>query len=669
MLLSCKGIRTQYRGRIMRRATNRWLTVFFLCLCTVTQVAAQAEMDEDIEWRHYGGDSFGSKYSPAAQIDAENVHRLDIAWTWTSPDDTLGAEIGQRPGFFKATPLMIDGVLYLSTSFNQVAAVSAETGKTIWVHDPEAYKKGRPANTGWQHRGVAYWENATNDDRRIFMATGTGELIALNAEDGSPVRTFGTNGVVDLQAGIIRNEDERRHIGYNAAPAVIYDTIVLGCTVFDRPTSIEFARCPVRGFNAKTGKLEWSFDTLAQSDDPGSETWADKSWRYSGGANAWATFSADPALGYIYVPTGTPHNDYYGGHRKGDNLYAESLLCIEAATGRLVWHFQAIHHGLWDYDFPAAPTLIDLEVDGKSIHAVAQVSKQGFTYVFDRLTGEPLWPIVEKTVPQSDVPGEQTSPTQPFPTKPPAFVRQGISEDDLIDFTEEIKAMALDAVKDFKMGPMFTPPMVAGDGGKQTVIQVPGAAGGANWGGGGVDPESGYLFVQASNLPTPASVARGKEDQADYLVQFSAFPVMPNGLPIIKPPYGTVTAIDLNRGAIAWQVPHGEGPTNHPAIKHLKLGPLGASSHSFLSSGGPLVTRTLLFVNQAQADLASFSISATERFLRAFDKSTGAVVWERRMKLAPFGTPMTYVHESRQYVVLAAGGAGEPSQLVAFALP
>lgn len=661
----CARVRVYWLwGLVLIRLMIRLMNVLIWGLPVIAMSAAATELD----WRYYGQDAGGSKYSPAGLIHPENVSNLRVAWTWTSPDDTLGPRINLRPGFFKATPLMVRGALYLSTSFSQVAAVDAASGTTLWVYDPKAYEKGRPANSGWQHRGVAYWEDAKGDDRRILFATGTGDLIALRADSGETVAGFGENGRVDLQAGIIRSEDDRRQIGYNAPPMVVRDTVILGCTVMDRPTTVDFATCPIRGFDVRTGALKWAFNTVPQEDDPARDTWKEDSWKYSGAANAWATFSADPELGYVYVPTGTPHNDYYGGHRPGDNRYAESLLCLDAATGKLIWHFQAVHHGLWDYDFPAAPALADIEVDGKAIRAVAQVSKQGFTYVFDRVTGEPVWPIIEKPVPQSTVPGEQTSPTQPFPSKPPPFIQQGITEDDLIDFTPELKAAALEIARKFTLGPIFTPPTVVGAEGDRAVIQVPGAAGGANWGGSAVDPTTGYLYVQAANLPSPAGLVAGKEGQADFLVHFPALPVGPEGLPLVKPPYGTVTAIDLNQGTIAWQVPHGNGPVDHPAIRHLNLGPLGASSHSFLSSGGPLVTATLLFINQAQTQIPGFTLSATERFLRAFDKSTGKVLWEERMTLAPLGTPMTYVHAGRQYVVLAAGGAGEPSQLIAYSL-
>jgi|TARA_Y100000310_G_scaffold327305_1_gene393435 quinoprotein glucose dehydrogenase len=625
--------------------------------------------EDSIEWRYYGADAYGSKYSPASQIHAGNVNDLEIAWTWTSPDQELAEALKIRVGLLKVTPLMVGGVLYLSTSLNQVVALDAGTGKTKWRHDPKAYRKGRPANSGWQHRGLAYWESDDGEDRRILMATGTGELLALNALTGERIDTFGNDGAVDLHTNIIRNAGERRHLGNNAAPIVVKDVIVTSCIVRDFASRIEWPRCPVRGFDVRTGRLMWAFNTLAQEGEPGVETWEEESWRYGGGANAWATFSADPELGYVYVATGTPHNDWYGGHRKGDNHHAESLICIDVTTGKVVWKFQAIHHGLWDYDFAAAPTLANVVVDGKPVKIVAQVSKQAFTYVFDRVTGEPVWPIEERAVPQTDVPGEKTSLTQPFPTKPPPFARQGVTEDDLIDFTPELRAAAIEIMKDFVMGPIYTPPSLLKEDGTGGVMQVPSAAGGANWGGAGVDPETGILYVEAGNMFSMAGVAptKGGEGVAGYTMGRSKYPRGPEGLPILKPPYGTVTAIDLNLGTIAWQVPHGEGPTDHAAIKHLNLPPLGASSHSGQSNGGPLVTKTLLFVNQVQVGGRGFS--QTERFLRAFDKSNGEVLWEQRMNLAPHGTPMTYVHAGRQYVVVAAGGVGEEAQLVAFALP
>jgi quinoprotein glucose dehydrogenase len=638
-----------------------------LSLCTVAIADAHKGTAEDIEWRYYGFDAAGSKYSPASQINAGNVETLEVAWTWSSPDDKLAEKIRARAGYFKATPLMVGGVLYLSTSFSVVAAVDAGTGRTIWTHDPKAYEKGRPANSGWQHRGVGYWEDGS--DRRIVIATGTGELVALDAATGKPIPTFGVNGSVDLQADIIRNEADRRRIGYNAATMIVRDTVVTGCTITDGTRSIDWATCPVRGWAVRSGKLKWSFNTLPKAGESEIDTWEDGSWKYAGAANAWATFSADPELGYVYVPTGTPNNDWYGGHRKGDTRHAESLLCIDVTTGKLVWSFQAVHHGLWDYDFPAAPTLADIKVDGKSIKAVAQVSKQGFTYVFDRITGEPVWPIVERPVPQSTVPGEQTSATQPFPTKPPPFVRHGMTEDDLIDFTPKLKAEALEIMKNFKMGPIFSPPTLLDENGNGGTVQVPSAAGGANWGGAGVDPKSGLLYLQASNLYMVAAVGPGKEGEVRYSITGGVALQGPGGLPITKPPYGTVTAIDLNKGTIAWQVPHGQGPTDHPRLKGLNLPPLGASSHTYLSSGGPLITSTLLFINQAQVQAGSWSLSRTERFVRAFDKSNGDVLWEKKLKLAPYGTPMTYVHQGKQYVVLAAGGGGEPSELMAFALP
>lgn len=621
------------------------------------------------EWRHYGADGASSKYIPLAQINRDNVNQLQEVWRWDSPDNALQDTIRQRGSYFKPTPLMVNGRLYLSTSFNLVVAVDPATGKTLWEFDPEAYKQGRPANSGWQHRGVSYWESGS--DRRIIIATGTGELIALNADTGKPVSSFGDEGRVDLQAGITSSDAERRLIGYNSPVAIVKDTVVVGCTVTDGVRTKAMPTCHVRGFDVRSGAQRWIFHTVPQKGEPGVETWEDDSWQYSGNTNAWSMLSVDEELGYVYVPTGAATNDFYGGHRKGDNLYANSLLCINAENGELVWHFQTVHHDLWDYDLPAAPNLVDIVVDGKPIKAVAQISKQGFTYVFDRRTGEPVWPIEERPVPASSVPGEQAAATQPFPTNPPAFSRQGISEDDLIDFTPELREAALKIVEEFELGPLYTPPSLP-ENGKLGTLQLPSAAGGANWGGAGFDPELGYLFLQSANQPsfTALTAGGGQEGQVRY---FGSGRV-PNistlqGLPLIKPPYGVVTAIDLNRGEIAWQVAHGAGPKDHPAIAHLDLPDLGASSQTFLSTGGPLVTKSLVFFNQVQRESQSGGFSRTEFYLRAFDKLNGELVWEHKMDVAPFGTPMSYQYQGKQYIVVATGGGTASAQLVAYALP
>ncbi len=651
----------------MRKLFPLIATSFLLC-------SANPALAQDVDWPVYGGDGASSKYIALDQIHAGNVNKLEVAWEWNSVDDELlkSGATRQRPSYFKVTPIMVNGKLYTSTGFNIVVALDPATGKTLWQFDPKAYEQGgRPPNSGWQHRGVSYWEDAKKKDKRIFITTGLGELIALNADTGEPIKNFGNNGRVDLQEGITKNERERRQIGYNAPAAVVKNTIVVNCTVSDGVRSIEMPTCHVRGFDVLTGKQKWIFHTVPQKGEPGVETWEDNSWEYTGNTNSWTMSSVDHELGYVYVPTGTPSNDYYGGHRKGGNLYAETLLCIDAETGKLVWHFQGVHHGLWDYDFPAAPNLVDITVNGKKIKAVAQISKQGFTYVFDRKTGEPVWPIEEKPVPQSTVPGEKTSPTQPFPSKPAPFAKQGISEDDLIDFTPELKQKALKIVENYTLGPLFTPPTLPTETNLGT-LQVPSAAGGANWGGAGFDPATGYLFIQVANQQSVALLRAGNKERGepDYLgggraPDLSAL----NGLPLLKPPYGTITAINLNTGDIAWQVAHGDGPKDHPDIKHLNLPPMGNSSHSFLSTGGPLVTKTLLFVNQVQRDFDSPSYSTSEFYLRAFNKQNGKVVWELKMPVPPFGTPMSYQFAGKQYLVVATGGAGTDAKLVAYALP
>jgi quinoprotein glucose dehydrogenase len=412
------------------------------------------------DWPYYAGTLGSARYSPLDQITPENVVNLERAWKWDSADEALREKNPRlRAGYFKITPLVVDGVMYTSTALSQIAAIDPGTGETLWVHDPEAYL--RPgARRMYQHRGLAYWTNGTK--RRIVITTGTRQLITIDAETGKRDMIFGTDGWVDLGKGFDPPIIETQ-LYYSAPPLIVRDTIVVGGSMADEASNPGLPRGNIRGYDVETGDHKWTFNTIPVAGEYGVETWENDSWVNTGAANAWSMMSGDEELGYVYAPTGTPANDFYGGHRLGDTLFAESIVCIDVESGERVWHFQAVHHGLWDYDLPAAPILLDITVNGESIKALAQVSKQGFTYVFDRVTGDPVWPIEERPVPQSTVPGERTSPTQPFPTKPPPFELQGLTEDDLIDFTPELRQEALDFVKNYTMGPLFTPPSLITD--------------------------------------------------------------------------------------------------------------------------------------------------------------------------------------------------------------
>jgi quinoprotein glucose dehydrogenase len=415
------------------------------------------------EWPAYAGTYASARYSPLTQIDRDNAKNLHVAWRWKSPDQAI-KDADPRVGpsnTNESTPLMVGGTLYTSTSLSEVAAIDAVSGETKWVFDPKVYQNGLglPANLGWLHRGVAYWRSG--DDERIVILTAFAQMIALDAKTGKPVATFGTDGRVDLAQGLRRPVD-RDYYTMTSPPVIVRGVIVVGSSVMDWWGHRPSPPGDVRGFDATSGKLLWTFHTVAQGEEPGAETWANESWKETGNANVWAPISADEELGYIYLPVSTPTNDYYGGHRPGDGLYGESLVCLDVATGKKVWHYQLVHHGLWDYDPPAAPNLIDITVDGKRIKAVAQVTKQAFIYVFDRLTGQPVWPIEEQPVPASSVPGEQASKTQPFPTKPAAFDIQGARDENLIDLSPEIHKEAIDIAAAYDRGELFTPPTLRG---------------------------------------------------------------------------------------------------------------------------------------------------------------------------------------------------------------
>ena len=626
----------------------------------------------DGQWTVYGGDNGATKYSSLDQITSDNVNDLQIAWERPAVDQSI---LDQAPdisdgsfGFF-ATPLMVDGLLYAPNGVGLIEAFNPGTGETAWVQEP--MDEGPAAYRGVVTRGVAYWTDG--NDRRLIVQRGQW-LVALNAQTGRPYPDFGDGGRVDLTTGL--GEDARYR--WRGVPLVVRDVVVVGQSMTDTFVTKEGARGDVRAFDVRTGDLRWVFHTVPRAGEFGTDSWDDESWEYSGHAPVWALMAADEELGYLYMPVSSSTNDMYGGHRVGDNLFSQSLVCVDAETGERVWHFQIVHHGLWDYDPPAAPILMDLTVDGRDIKAVAQITKQAFTYVFDRVTGEPVWPIEERPVPRSTTPGEVTSPTQPFPTKPPAFDRQGATEDNLIDFTPELRAEALEITKRYTLGPLFTPPSIRVDGpaGNLGTIQLPGSQGGADAQGAAFDPETNYLYIPSITSPFVADILEGNPDRTNlgYVKGTRMWVAGPRGLPLFKPPYGRITAIDMNRGEIVWQVPNGDGPRDHPAIRHLNLGPLGHPGRPY-----PLATASLLFIGEGIGrgrgprvpdGMPSETVTNFgDPFFRAYDKVTGEVVWEVELPAGTSGAPMTYMYQGQQFVVVAIGGTDDgPARFVAFSL-
>ncbi len=626
-----------------------------------SSAAAQAPSAAAVEWRYYGGDAGSRKYSPAAQIDGGNVAQLAVAWQWASIDNAVvEASPLSRPGAYQDTPLMANGVLYTVTSLGQIAALDPATGVARWTFDPASWKAGRPGNLGFVHRGLAYWTDGRRE--RLLLGTGDAYLIAVDAKTGALDPDFGDGGKVDLMAGVARATRATTFTN-SSAPIVSRDVVVVGASVHDGPTTKEWPRGDVAGYDVRSGKRLWTFRSIPEKGALGYDTWTGDAAEYTGSTNVWTTMSADDTLGLVYLPFGTPTNDFYGGHRPGANLFAESIVAVDVRTGARRWHFQTVHHGIWDYDLPAAPTLVDLTVNGRAIPALAQVTKQGFTFVLDRRTGAPVWPIEERAVPQSTAPGERSHATQPFPSRPPAFDQQGLTDDDLIDFTPELRRQAIDALAPYDRGPLFTPPSEKG-----TVV-LPGWVGGANWGGAAFDPESRRLFVPSMTAPIVVQLVRPANEKSNFQLvrggQMNA--PMIEGLPLTKPPYGRVTAFDLDAGTRAWMVPMGEGPRRHPRLTALNLPPLGMQTR-----GNPLATKTLLFVSQSGGPLgaaAGSGLPPETRKLRAFDKATGRELWASEAPIpGVMATPMTYVHAGRQYVVVAAGG-GANAGLVAYALP
>ena len=653
---------------VHRRVAPLVIRVCFAAVVGAAPSTVAADGTAGGEWHHHGGDHASTKYSPLTQIDAGNFSKLQVAWRWKSADQDIPYSDGGRyyTGDYRATPLMVGGRVYAATSHGQVAALDPATGDQLWLYDPKSYAKGQPNMQPLQTRGIEYWTDGKI--QRIFVATLGKQLVSIDIATGMPDPGFGDNGIVDLAKDLGPGDYEINNITHGAPPIVVADTVVVGSKIFDYGTHNNSPPGHIRAYDARTGKFKWRFHTIPQEGEPFVETWENDSWKKAGNTNAWSMLAGDDELGLVYLPTSTPTNDYWGGKRPGANVYAESILCLDAASGKRVWHFQTVHHGVWDYDVASAPNLVDVVVDGKPIKAVAQVSKTGFTYVFDRVTGKPVWPIEERPVPQSDVPGEKTYPTQPHPTKPPPFERLGITEDDLIDFTPELKAEAIEIAAGYRLGPIFTPPIVKGAGGKLGTIVVPGAAGGANFPGASVDPETGILYVESQTNPIGMAVVPTEPGTSDWDYVIAYQPTRgPQGLPLVKPPYRRITAIDLNTGEQVWQIPFGNGPTNHPAIKDLKLGPLGSPYGDAVAEGGTLITKTLLISYLSKR--GELGRRAQGTFLRAFDKKTGELLGEVDVETRLHGALMTYMHKGRQYIAAAGGGRRGDGELVAFALP
>ena len=669
---------------------------------------------ENGEWRSYSGNIAGQKYSPLDQIDASNFSDLEIAWRWTSVDamvsrtmpdgsewwapldDIVESLVADTPNLYRAghpprfggmrvTPLMVGGVMYFNTALSQGVAVDATTGETLWVFNPKSYEEGTTPMSGtFIQRGVAYWTDG-EDDERIFWGTGNGYLVCVQAKTGQPCPDFGPDGsgMVDAMVGLPRAIREDRDYlnallyGIHSPPIVVRDRVVHGSQVADRRITKEAVPGWVRAWDVRTGEHSWDFHTVPNSaDEFGADTWLNESWRYSGNGNVWSFLAGDNELGHVYLPTGTVTNDYYGADRPGDNLFSESIIAVEVETGERVWHFQAVHHGLWDYDFPTSPNLVDITVDGRDIKALVQVSKQGFVYTFDRVTGDPIWPIEERPVPtETNMPNEYVSPTQPFPTKPAPFEYQGVTIDDLVDFTPEIRQMAIEAVKPFRLGPLFTPVSRPVEGGWQGTLMRPPDGGAATWAGAAVDPETGMLYVPSRNNavvitlyePDPALGATVAythgAPEADRLAGRGLGPsrsgaLMPRGLPLLKPPYSRMTAIDMNTGEHEWMVPLGDGDRyrNHPMLRDLNLPPLGGDG-----VGGPVLTRALVI-----SALSAGGSDGGPRLV-ARSKETGEELGSVDLPTGAIGTPMTYMVNGKQHIALAIGG--RPPELIAFTLP
>jgi quinoprotein glucose dehydrogenase len=655
---------------------------FVILVFVVLGLSPAAQTPPNTEWRTYGADLRSTRYMPLDQINAGNFSTLQVAWRLKT--DTLGP----TPEFnFQVTPLVVKGVLYTAAgSRRTIVALDAESGEMLWMHRMDEGKRGQAAPRRLSGRGIAHWTDGKQD--RIVYVTPGYQMVALDARTGVKVPSFGKNGVVDLKLENDQPVDlETGDIGLHATPIIANDVIVIGAAHLPggMPKSRNHEKGYIRGYDARTGKRLWIFHTIPLRGEFGWETWENESAGYTGNVGVWAQMSIDEELGLVYLPVELPTGDYYGGHRPGNHLFAESLVALDLKTGKRRWHYQLVHHGIWDFDIPCAPILADITVGGRLIKAVAQPTKQGWVYVFDRATGVPVWPIEERPVEKGDVPGEWYAPTQPFVTRPPAFERQGVSIDDLIDFTPELRAEAIELVKQYKIGPLFTPPIVSRFGGPWGTLMLPSNTGGVNWPGGALDPETNFLYMYSfTNIVSiglitdpsrsdmnfgqgraPDPNAAAKPAGAGGGGEGGGGGLTVRGLPLVKPPYGRITAIDLNKGEIAWQVAHGDTPDavrNHPALKGVTIPRTGRTNGRI----GTLVTKSLVIAGEP-----GFNTTPNGRgaMLRAYDKATGQDAGAVYIPAPQSGSPMTYMLNGRQYLVVAVSGAGYSGELLAFRLP
>ncbi|MCA1584795.1 MAG: pyrroloquinoline quinone-dependent dehydrogenase [Acidobacteria bacterium] len=658
---------TEYwRARAMR------VSVFVVLLAI--PLAGQSGGTKVGEWPTYGGDLASTRYSPLDRIDASNFKTLEMAWRFKTEN------LGPKPEFqLQSTPLMVGGLLYFTAGSRRTAvAVDAATGELKWMHALDEGARGAAAPRQLSGRGLSYWSDG-NDGRILYVTPGY-HLVALDAKTGRRIADFGTDGIVDLKLEMEQEMDPiKGEVGLHAAPVVAKNVIIIGAAHREggAPKSKANQKGYVRGYDVRSGKRLWIFKTIPGPGEFGHETWEHGSWSYSGNTGVWAQMSVDEELGLVYMPVELPTGDYYGGHRPGTSLFSESLVAVDIQTGRRKWHFQLTHHGIWDFDIPCAPILADLTVEGKRIKAVAQPTKQGWVYVFDRATGQPVWPIEERAVEQGDVPGEWYSPTQPFVTKPPAFDRQGVTTNDLIDFTPELRAEAVKLVSRYKLGPLFTPPVVSKWEGPLGTLMLPNVTGGANWPGGSLDPETNTLYIFSNTNVSALGLIppKGEESDMAFVRGQAPDPAKPDasgggsavlnvqGLPLIKPPYGRITALDLNKGELVWQIAHGETADNiknHALLKEMNLPRTGRPGRI-----GVLTTKTLVIAGEG-----GFVTTPSGRgaMLRAYNKATGEEAGAVYMPAPQTGSPMTYLLNGEQYITVSVSGPGFPGELIAYKL-